>query len=416
MTTTTHYQYSDYSSNGTDYYGNYYNQSHPSHVYNSNGHYNQISSNLQIANNNNNSSEYQSTAPNWNHLHYNQQLQNYSQQRYDMAGTNNNFQQYSNNNNNNNEYYQQINRAPSSHFTGNPHLFSNHNYPVNRTMINDYGNDKQNTAEGYGQKCQSGKSLFKNVDFAYDNNKVSSVNNNHVEASAEHFHSEIKNEKRKRTEEIDDKDSPALRALLTNKNLRYSPNYIDSFSHPKRRKPVYDPSQKTNFNGDSKPNIDNVTLSPHKTEDSLDFFDNFTNFPNKTSLQQQQSTPLPDTSIKSGFEYTTQPMVLNKGFSPPDMTCENLSSPASQTTTQTSSPMSKLVEGLSTPPLSPKEADGVNQNVSKLKSDTSSSSALGKQCTTWEQDGMAECKYIVTLKTKIYARSFFISKHFFLCC
>lgn len=395
--TTTHHQYSDYSSSGTDYYGNYYNQSHSSQMFNSNGYYDQ-NANLQSAqyirnvndstSNNNMSNEYQTTATNWNHLHYNQHRNQYPQTQ--CYSTNmpevNNFHSYNQNNNNNSGQYQQTNNRISSSsvpFNGNPHLFSNHNYPVNRTTIHEY-NDKQNLCEGYKQVCDTEKKTIKNNEFAYVN-KVSPVNNNNVEYPVKSFQNQQKVEP-VTSECNDEKDSPALRALLTNKNLRYTPNYPTA----KRRKRAYNLSE-TKLTPNDGVNIDSVTLSPNKTEDGLDFLDNYTTFPTKQPQQQQQSTPMPDMSIKAGFEYIPQTQVLNKGFSPSRMTSENLPAQTSIINVHASSPMSKYVEGLSTPPLSPKETDGVNQNLTRAKSDTSSSE---KQCSSWEQEGMGECKYL----------------------
>lgn len=364
--TTTQYPYSDYSS--SDYYNNYYNQSH--------------STQMQMNNNNNISNEYQQTqTSNWNHLQYNQPHdQHYPQQCY-----NTNVSELNTYNQNNSGYYQQQhNRISSStQFNGNPHLFSNHNYPVNRTTINEYS-DKQNPGDGYKQMCDMNNRSFKNNDFAYVN-KMSSNNNNNAEFAVEPFPkyqkieqpvNEVKNEQ----------DSPALRALLTNKNLRYSPNYSSIHNQPKRRKRAHNLSEPILTPNESV-NIDNVALSPHKTEDSLDFLDSYTPFSSKQQpYQQQQTTPISDMSIKAGFEYVPQTHVPNNGFSPSRMTSENLTTQTSITNVHTNSPMSKYVDGISTPPLSPKETDGVNQNMTRAKSDTSSSE---KQ---WEPEAMAECK------------------------
>lgn len=391
MTTTTHHQYSDYSSNGTDYYNNYYNQSHSSQMFNSTGYYDQ-NANAQSAqyirnvndstSNNNISSEYQTTATNWHHLQYNQHREQYPQQCYSTNMPEvNNFHSY--NHNNSGQYQQTHNRTSSSApFNGNPHLFSNHNYPVNGTTMSEY-NDKQNLCEGYKQVCDSEEKSIKINDFAYAS-KLSPKNNNNVQFPVKPFQSHQKVEQP--TSEINNEaDLPALRALLTNKNLRYSPDYTIA----KKRKKAYNLNE-TKLNRNDTANIDIVALSPNKTEDGLDFFDNYTTFSNKQP-QQQQSTPMPDMSVKTSFEYMPQTNVLNKGFSPSRMTSKNLPAQTSLINVHATSPMSKYVEGLSTPPLSPKEADGVNQNLTRVKSDTSSSE---KQCSSWEQEGMAECKYL----------------------
>lgn len=418
MTTTTQYQYSDYSSSGSDYYGNYYNQSHSSQVFNSNGYYNQNANpqsaqyirNVNDSTNNNNNSvgnEHQTvstTTPNWSHLHYNQHRDHYQQQCYNANTPEmNNYQPY--NHNNSGPYQQTHNRVSSSaHFNGNPHLFSNHNYSVNRTTINEYL-DKSSTCEGYKPASDTERKTMENSDFTYAN-KTSLTNNNNVEYPMGAFPSHQKVEQTA-NDVKEEKDLPALRALLTNKNLRYSPNYASAHNHPKRRKRAHNFSE-SKLTPDDITNIDSVALSPNKTEDSLDFLDNYTTFSSK-HLQNQQLTPVPDMPVKTGFQYIPQPQMVTKGFSPSSMTSENLPAQTSITSIHTNSPMSKYVDGLSTPPLSPKETDGVNQMLTGAKSDTSSSE---KQCSPWEQEGTAECKYsVIRIFSCFYFSRFLTSIH-----
>lgn len=136
---------------------------------------------------------------------------------------------------------------------------------------------------------------------------------------------------------VDECDSPVLRAILSNKSIkRLSPNYNKL------------PSSKR-----SKLQTENEMISSIRTEEYLEFFDDFT-------FEQQQP-------MKSDFKQA--------------MTSGNLIAPSSlpnsvPTTTLTnpivSSPITNYIEGISTPPLSPKEEAIASVNQTSTNCDASS--------------------------------------------
>lgn len=119
-------------------------------------------------------------------------------------------------------------------------------------------------------------------------------------------------------------DSGTLRALLTNKRLRYSPSYASS---SEKRK------------------TDIVTLSPIKTDERLDLFEDFPH-------AIRQAIGVGSVSRRNGCE------TISAMHSPSTMTSENVMTSQIQ-----QSPMSNYVEGISTPPLSPKEASATEQQT-----------------------------------------------------
>lgn len=144
----------------------------------------------------------------------------------------------------------------------------------------------------------------------------------------------------------DEADSPVLRALLNGK--RPSANY--SQSPPAKRQKAQE-SQYVNG-----------SISPVRTEDSLDYFDEF-------ACEKQR--PIID---EIGYE------VFGTA-----MTGENLT--AASSIPPLTNHCNPIVDGISTPPQTPKSTENVNQNVSKT-CDVSS----GNDSTTWTQNGN-ECKY-----------------------
>lgn len=144
----------------------------------------------------------------------------------------------------------------------------------------------------------------------------------------------------------DEKDSPFLRALLSDKKakrLRFSPNY-----------------SKVDI-------IENRTISPEHTESSLD----------KYAFEQRQSA--------EALKMTGANLIATSSI-----TAQVTSIPLSTTTTPftnhtVTSPMSKYVEGISTPPLSPKEAEHVNQTSKACDASSSDTN-------TWIQND-TDCKY-----------------------
>lgn len=141
--------------------------------------------------------------------------------------------------------------------------------------------------------------------------------------------------------DIDTNDSPALRALLTNRKLGYSPDY-------KRQKTAIN-DLLTHPNGGecTTAAIDSIAMSPIKTDDSVDFLDDIALY-GKTTILTPHSIIGVHTP-KAAYAYGGAQL-----RSPLTMTGENAHS-------ATNSPMSNYVTGISTPPLSPKEGESVNQ-------------------------------------------------------
>lgn len=154
-------------------------------------------------------------------------------------------------------------------------------------------------------------------------------------------------------------DTPILRALLNNKNIeRSSPTY--NHSPPAKRLC-------------SQVSLDSGAISPVRTEDSLDYFDDF-------AFEKHPIT------AKNGFEYAPS--------MPSGMTGENLIAASSVAVSPlanriVSSPITNYVESISTPPQSPNEAaiEHVNQ-MSNGSCDASSGTENG----LWNQNG-SDCKY-----------------------
>lgn len=175
---------------------------------------------------------------------------------------------------------------------------------------------------------------------------------------------------------IDD-DSPVLRALLSNKSAqRLSPSYSNQSPSAK--------SQRTQENHYA----ENGTISPVRTEDSLDYFDDF-------SFEKQQ--PITE---KIGYEYRVMPL---------GMTGENQIATSSASTTPlpnhiVSSPITNYVEGISTPPLSPK--DETIEHVNQMSNDASSKT----NCKAYRQNGDGKCRI-----TFFYSENFCSYLQYLLC-
>lgn len=150
----------------------------------------------------------------------------------------------------------------------------------------------------------------------------------------------------KQTHTNDSNDSPALRALLTNRKLRYSPDYSSPNMTERQKMMGNDYHQMLHHQTANASAIDTIALSPMKTEDSVDFLDEFTLY-GKMAIPTPHSTGMH--TAKIGYAYGGAQM-----RSPLAMTSENLHSAPK-------SPMTNYVAGISTPPLSPKEAEPVNQ-------------------------------------------------------
>lgn len=147
-------------------------------------------------------------------------------------------------------------------------------------------------------------------------------------------------------------DSPMLRAILNNKSAkRLRPSYTESPSAKRTKQNNY---------------AENGTISPLRTEDSLDYLD-------------------------FAFE-SQQPIIEKSGYTMPlGMTGENLTAstsiPSASTTPLTThtviSPITNYVDGISTPPQSPKEAAIAHVNQTSTICDASSRSDYSQN----ESDG-----------------------------
>lgn len=334
----TAHQYPEYTA-ANDYYGSYCNQAYGSSAPAPNGPFN-FDMTSPTTYDNNNISHYQPTA-NW-------AANQYHQQSHYPTMMDSNHLQYSDQCRQPHQPHQPhtdryLSPPYNASYEGNQHLNVNHNYADNQ--LKKYNEPK---IAGYLQEHHKDNSMHVKADQAGQAipTEITQIPKNEL--------------KRTRSEDKSEEfmDSPALRALLTNRKLRYSPDYITR-SAPKKQRMNYPTSA----------SIDSVALSPNKTEDSLDFFEDFPPF-SKAPVTQNISNGL----AQSGIEYGTTQIT-----SPAGMTCDNLI-PA------TSSPMTKYVEGISTPPLSPKEAEPVNQ---MRISDASSPDNL-----QWIQNGN-DCKYTV---------------------
>lgn len=221
-------------------------------------------------------------------------------------------------------HYQQQQAQQPSHY---PNSLGTHQYDQYQ---NNYANYAQPNPEIYAQVPPSANN--------FDTNRFGAVNDSKDEA-----------------------DSPVLRALLNGK--RVSPSYIQSPSAKR---------QKTQENHYAKVSLENGSISPVRTEDSLDYFDDY-------AFEKQR--PITE---KSGYEYGSVPM---------GMTGENLNAassipPISTTPLTTHTVNSPIVDGISTPPQTPKSTiEHVNQ-VSKMCDASSASDS-----NAWTQNGN-DCKYL----------------------
>lgn len=160
--------------------------------------------------------------------------------------------------------------------------------------------------------------------------------------------------------QTDDADSPVLRALLSNKN-------------GKRQSPSYTPSPAAKRQRTHEDALENGIISPLRTEDSLDYFDDF-------PIDKRQAIE------KSGYEYNVAPL---------GMTGENViaasSIPSTSTTPLTNHSThltaSPQIEGMNTPPHSP---------TASAICDASSADSKA-----WIQNG-SDCKYLSCIFTCKY--------------
>lgn len=166
-------------------------------------------------------------------------------------------------------------------------------------------------------------------------------------------------------ETTDESDSPVLRALLNNKSAkRLSPNYDQSPQSAKRQR-----TQAHHY-------TENGIISPLRTEDSLDYFDDF-------AFHKQR--PITE---KSGYEYAldmpltmTSENLLAFEASTEHVNKTDLKTPLTNHTV--SSPITNYVEGISTPPQSPNESaieQHVNQTSNMCDTSSRTDSQNGSDC------------------------------------
>lgn len=314
--------YSDYSLGGNEFYGDFYGYSQPS-VYDSSNYYANCTSNSNVGhfnddhnvaaaiNQNNNNDHYQAQS-NWptqtaitnnNNSHHQQQRQQY----YPTNTT----QQYAN------DPYQHQQQQSQQQQYQSPR-FASTTYNGGQLNMNEHYPESPKHTEGYQSNCAPAIPVPKPIE------------NRPKETS-----------------------TGPLRALLSNKSMRYSPIYA--------KRDAIVPARK----------MENVSLSPIKGDDSLDLLDDF-------AYAKRQSI---DGAIhkKLGYESKSVPSSFGAMHSPTMMTSENMMA------SEIHSPMTRFVDGIGTPPLSPNEAaieqqTHVNQMPTNMIDDT------------WTKTS-SECKY-----------------------
>lgn len=396
----TAHQYPDYTPSSNEYYGNYCNQSYGSYI--PSGPYNY---DMPTSHDNNNVNYYPASA-NWvnqynqaaanayqqpsmnaaNHLPYNDQqcrqqtqhsqqlqqqlvLQSHQQQQQQTAMATQRF----------------LSPPYNTPYESSHQLNINHNYMDNHmkklnepepSKIDDaYHQAHRNhmieptAATGTTLATTAVTTTSNAITAANNETRLSTSGHQTSYANAANAANTSPKNAAKRPHTDDNNDSPALRALLTNRKLRYSPDYSAANIIKRQKTMVNDfPLHHHHTTNACAPSvIDTIALSPMKTEDSVDFLDDFPLY-GKTAIPTPHSTGIH--SSKAGYAYGGAQM-----RSPLTMTCENLHPAAN-------SPMTNYVAGISTPPLSPKEAEPVNH---MRLSDTSSPDKTAQP--QWLQNG-----------------------------
>lgn len=299
----TAHQFLEYSSGGNDFYGTYHNQPSATNCASSydtgSSYYTNCTSNTNVGHFN---ADHNATvAMNQNISHYPAQS-NWSTQTA-----------YANNNNNSHHQQQQ---QPQSHLNHQHQYYSSNAEYASDQYHHQHQQQYQSprfTSPTYNGGVQ--QQLNRNHNYP-ESPKVAVAYQSNVTAAPAPASKPIENCAK-------ESSTGPLRALLSNKRLRYSPNYA------KRNAIV------------CAPKIDTVTLSPVKTDDSLDLFDDF-------AFAKRQ--PIVDAvRRKHGYESENVQSSLGAVHSPTTMTSEIMMG------SQKHSPMTNYVDGLSTPPLSPKE-------------------------------------------------------------
>lgn len=310
------HQYSDYSS-CANLCASYYNPSaymYDNNHYSTSGQYD-FSGNNAISHN---GSHYQSTNewhaqssyPNQRHLHDQQTAQ---QPHYYATFTNDQYHPRSHSQ----EYHSQ------NHQQQQPRFQSTNSMPTAKLSSESYSGCSQLNA--YHNQTENSKAT-----------------------SAERYQTINKNQAVVKKEEEHQNDSTTLRALLSNKMLRYCSKYT------RNNRPVATGARLV-------ASIDSVAMSPNKNDDSLDVYEDF----------PYGKEPIDVAKIDKDVD-AAQSMTMQN---PVAMICENIM------TNQMNSPMMGFVNGISTPPLSPKDT---TESVNQLSDNTSHD---------LRAQGDAECKY-----------------------
>lgn len=297
--------------------------------------------------------EYSSGANDYYGSYYNQPTANtYDSNYYSSNGQYNN---YSGNHsiNHNGPHYQPTNNWQTQS------AYTNHQQA--QQYYASYSNDQYHSQQYQSQNQQQQVAITSTTSSPVPYNGCSQLNVNHNYAESQKANvTENYQTINKGNEQIEDnKNNPSiLNALLSNKKMRYSPSYLANNNQPAAKRARLVAS------------IDNVAMSPNKTEDSLDGY----------AFGKQ-----PIKAPKLGYEAeTVQSMTMQTSLT---MTSEN------QLTNQTQSPMTNYVEGINTPPLSPKETKKNVNQVSENMTDE-----------LWAQNE-SECEYFSSIFSSFFHNS-----------
>lgn len=232
------------------------------------------------------------------------------------------------------------------------------------TLTNDQYHPRSHSQEYQSQSHQQQQPRFPSTNSmpatklsseSYSGCSQLNAYHNHTEnskaTSAERYQTNNNNQAGVKKEEHQN-DSTTLRALLSNKKLKYTSNYMTRNNRSVARRARLVAS------------IDSVAMSPNKNDDSLDVYDDFA----------YEKGPIGAAKADQDLDAAQSMKIQN----PLAMTCENTM------TNQMCSPMLGFVNGISTPPLSPKDTiESVNQLSNNMSIDLRAQSD-------------AECKYTQT--------------------
>lgn len=270
-------------------------------------------------------------------------------------------------------YYQDYNSYNNMYYSYQHSASSwDSNYSCGNKIPNQHLNYEQNYVNNY---CINNKEMASYQLNFKCNQSIGQIKNQSCEENSTQSRGKLK---RNSTSNVD--DSPALRALLTNpvKKIRYSPDFYDKMDHSEEKIHQINKSNHLNndfrkidyhsssFNGSKSPYHNNfdqqkvdlktTILSPNRSEnDYLGY------------SPKMQSHP-----SKDGFPTPPPPLQIAASTPSTDVCSDRL--------IDMGSPLS-LIEGIGTPPLSPKEH---TNNAINQKSDISSQNMTYE----WTQNGV----------------------------